>query len=255
MPYLHAGQGDPVLFIHGFADQKETWSLVARLLSRGYRVIAPDLPGYGAADRIEDTHADTDSQARFVRQFLDELGIGRAHVVGNSMGGGIAQRLATLAPAQVQTLTLICSMGPAIRKSQFTEHLEIHGGNALIPRSVEQYISMLDWVFEHKPPFPGPLLRHMARRQVARADDYEAYFSVLETEWDWSQVETPQQPTLVIQGRRDRVIHPATARGLVEQLPDARLLMLAGTGHAPQWEKPRATARALQGFLGQFPIG
>jgi pimeloyl-ACP methyl ester carboxylesterase len=255
MPYLTAGAGDPVILLHGFADQKETWSLVGRLLSSGHRIYAPDLPGFGAADRIPADAAGTRILARYVRGFMDALGLARVHVVGNSMGGGIAQRLAAAWPERVQTVSLVCSMGPDIHKSQFTQHRDERGGNVLIPQSMDEYMAMLAWVFERKPPFPGVVLRHMARRQMERAADFTAYFHTLETEWVWAEVAPVPQPTLIIQGRRDRVIHPATARGLAEELPDTRLLMLAGTGHAPQWEKPRVTADALRDFFHSQPIG
>lgn len=249
VPYLAAGDGPSVLMLHGFADQKETWSLVGRLLSARYRVLAPDLPGFGAAGRIGASEASTAVLARYVVGFMDALGVDVAHVVGNSMGGGVAQRLGAGWPDRVSSLGLICSMGPEIHKSQFTRHREQHGGNVLVPRSVDEYMAMLEWVFERKPPFPSLVMRHMARRQIERAADFTAYFATLESSWDWSSVEIAQQPTLIIQGRRDRVIHPATARGLADALPDARLLMLAGTGHAPQWERPRVTADALDAFF------
>ena len=249
MPYLTAGSGPPVVLLHGFADQKETWSLVGRILSAQHRIIAPDLPGFGAADRIRPEEAGTAALADYLAGFLEALDLAPAHVVGNSMGGGVAQRLATGWPERVRTLSLVCSMGPPLPKSQFTVHREERGGNVLVPETVEEYMAMLEWVFERKPPFPGVVLRHMARRQVERAAEFRAYFQTLEDEWDWEHVERATQPTLVVQGRRDRVIHPAMARGLADALPDSQLVMLAGTGHAPQWEKPAETARILRGFF------
>ncbi len=249
MPFVTAGSGEPVLFLHGFADQKETWSIVGRLLSDRFQIVAPDLPGFGVASRVPPSHTGTRALARYVVQFLDALGLDKVHMVGNSMGGGVAQRVAYHQPGRVHTLTLICSLGPTLLKSAIARLGETTEKNPLIPRSHEEYLEMLDWVFARKPPIPAVVMRHVARRQVARADDFTQYLRALEDDWDWDAVGLATQPTLIVQGSRDRVIHPSTARGLADELPNARLLMLSGTGHAPQWEQPAVIARALAGFF------
>jgi len=94
MPYLFAGSGQPLLMIHGFADRKETWSLTAPFLALRHQVLCPDLPGYGMAGPIEPSQASLTSQASFLLDFMDALGLESAHLCGNSMGGGVALALA-----------------------------------------------------------------------------------------------------------------------------------------------------------------
>src|SRR5690348_4425149 len=115
--YLELGEGDsvPVVLLHGFGADLNTWMFVQPALAEGRRVIALDLPGHGgSAKRLE--RADVESLAAIVGGALDALGVARLHLVGHSMGGGIAIALASREPERVATLSLIASasLGPEI---------------------------------------------------------------------------------------------------------------------------------------------
>ena len=248
IPCLVAGQGETLVLIHGFADQKETWSLIAPWLARGRRVIALDLPGYGDASALEHPSGSAiTALARFLESFLDTLGIESAHLCGNSMGGGVALALAAQSPKRVKSLILLASVGPSVHDSQLKECVE-RGVNPLLPSSMIEYEAMLDFIFERRPPLPGPVRRHLAQRHIERREIYAAQFDHL---LDDFPDEYPQltAPTLIIHGSRDRLIHPSTATVLAQRIPGAQLVMLPAIGHAPQWEAPRKTINAIQDFL------
>lgn len=250
MPFLRAGQGEPLILIHGFADQKETWSLIAPLLARRYEVIAPDLPGYGDASAIDATEAHLASQAAFLEDFLDQVGLDRVHLCGNSMGGGVALTFAARHPERVRSISLISSMGPEASPSELRSLIDGGGRNPLLPASWAEYEAMLGFIFEHRPRLPGPVWRHMASRQIARRGRYSAQFDHL-TDTLEVDLGTLRAPTLIVHGLRDRLIHPSTGEALAAQIPDTRLVLMEGVGHAPQWEAPRRTLIALQSFLAQ----
>src|SRR5215470_9377811 len=108
--YLELGEGPgvPVLLLHGFGADLNTWMFTQPALAEGRRVVALDLPGHGgSAKRVE--RADAESLAAVIAGALDELGIERAHLVGHSMGGGIASALALRSPERIATLTLVAS--------------------------------------------------------------------------------------------------------------------------------------------------
>ncbi len=115
--YLSLGEGDsvPVLLLHGFGADLNTWMFTQPVLADGRQVIAVDLPGHGGSAKQVD-HADAESLAAIVEHALNTLGIERLHLVGHSMGGGIAISLASRQPERVATLTLISSaaLGPEI---------------------------------------------------------------------------------------------------------------------------------------------
>src|SRR5580704_2246108 len=115
--YLALGESDriPVLLLHGFGADLNTWMFTQPALAEGRRVIALDLPGHGGSTKQLD-HADVESLATIVDHALKALGIERLHLVGHSMGGGIAIAFASREPERVATLTLISSaaLGPEI---------------------------------------------------------------------------------------------------------------------------------------------
>src|SRR5437868_15198432 len=115
--YLALGEGDsvPMLLLHGFGADLNTWVFTQPALAEGRQVIALDLPGHGGSTKQVD-HADAESLAATVDQALNALGIERLHFVGHSMGGGIAIAFALRQPERVATLTLIssASLGPEI---------------------------------------------------------------------------------------------------------------------------------------------
>jgi len=114
--YVRKGEsGMPVLLLHGFGGDSGGWGLLQASLSSAHDVIAVDLPGHGASDKRLAGPSLSD-QARFVARFLETIGIDRAHVVGHSMGGGIALALTLMCAAKVASLTLLApaGLGPEI---------------------------------------------------------------------------------------------------------------------------------------------
>src|SRR3712207_6016496 len=94
LAYTDTGEGPAVVLLHGFPLSSVTWRSLAPALARRFRVIVPDLLGYGASDRPAHAPLDLSAQARYVRELLEHLGIDRTALVGHAHGGGIAQRLA-----------------------------------------------------------------------------------------------------------------------------------------------------------------
>ena len=109
--YLVAGEGTPLLLLHALEESAFDWRWVMPELSRNYLVYAPDLPGFG--DSAKPTAADYSSTVfeRFTAAFLDALGIEHVAVVGNSLGGLIALRLALSTPDRVRPLGLVAALG------------------------------------------------------------------------------------------------------------------------------------------------
>ena len=102
MPYLAGGEGPTLLLLHGFTADKDNFSRVAKHLTRDFRVVIPDLPGFGEASAPEDADYGLDAQVARVAGFMEAVGIeGAAHVGGSSMGGYIAASLALVHPDTV----------------------------------------------------------------------------------------------------------------------------------------------------------
>jgi len=249
MPFVIGGTGPAILFLHGFADSRETWSFTLRLLVSRFTVIAPDLPGYGQADRVPAHEATLARQAHLVTGFLDQLGRRTVHLVGNSMGGGIAVRFAHDHPDRAHTLTLLSPMGHTQELSEAHE-LWQQGVNPLLPKTLEEYDAMLDLVLKKKLPLSRSMRAYMADRTRRKHDDLRDYFDVLLDEESGEGLPEAlshvEHPTLVIHGKEDRIIHHSTGAHYERLMPNVRVVLLDGVGHAPQLEAPRVVARYVR---------
>ena len=252
VPFLIRGWGVPVFLIHGFGGDKESWLLMARLLQARRTIVIPDLPGFGAAEAIPAERASAKAQAATLARLMDHLGFARGHLVGNSMGGGISLRFAKDYPRRASSMTLIGSVAPVVEVSEVGRALD-GGENPLIvadPNSLDALVSL---VTERAPPSTKAIRRYLASDRYARRDAHADLFRgwVLPEEGDGVplDLESIDTPALVIHGAQDRVIHPATGRGLAERLPHARLEMMEGIGHVPQMEAPSEVAAWVDAFV------
>ena len=109
--YSEGGQGEPVVLLHGFGASADSWNRFAKPLTKHYRVIAPDQPGWGASTRLETASYAYPAQVERLHQFLSALGLKRVHLIGHSMGGFIASAYAARYPDEVITLGLIAPHG------------------------------------------------------------------------------------------------------------------------------------------------
>lgn len=254
MPYLEGGEGPPLIFIHGFADQKETWSFLAPRFSRQFRVIVPDLPSHGEASLVELEHATFQGMTRNLELFLDKIGIeGPVHLCGNSMGGGVAACFARANAERVASLSMLNSIGPEDEISDLQKLLN-RGENPLIPSTVEEYWEMLNFVFAKRPPIPSLFMRHVAERAAGRHQEFVELFAHMADNIEPWEEHAPQIfcPTLLIHGREDRVIHWSSSRVWARLMPSAQLHIFDGIGHAPQWEAPQRTFGTLSAFFASL---
>ena len=108
--YSEGGRGDNVLLLHGFGASGDSWNRCAASLTRKYRVIAPDLPGWGASTRLENASYGYPAQIGRIDRLTQELKLDRFHLAGHSMGGFLASAYASQFPAKVISLGLVCPM-------------------------------------------------------------------------------------------------------------------------------------------------
>lgn len=112
--YLEGGKGTPILLLHGFGADKDNWVRMAKHLTKKYRVIAPDLPGFGESFKRAELDYDVTSQVARLSEFADKLGLTQFHIGGNSMGGYIAANYAVTCPEHIECLWLLNPFGHCI---------------------------------------------------------------------------------------------------------------------------------------------
>lgn len=246
-------RGVPLVGVHGFGGDKETWLLMAALMPRARGLALIDLPGHGASAIVPADRASIRHHAEAVLRVLDHAGIERAVVCGNSMGGGVALRLASSWPDRVAGLVLVASIGRDIHEGGARSW--VTGDNPLIPREadIERFMAL---VLERPPPVGRAVIRYVVTQRARRADQlHELFRGFVLADGDAGvprELGEIAQPALVIHGEQDRVIDKSVAHDLVASLPRAELVVMRGVGHGPQLEAPRTTARLVERFARRF---
>jgi pimeloyl-ACP methyl ester carboxylesterase len=263
--YLAAGEGPPVVLLHGAGDNALDWQWVMPALAATYRVYAPDLPGSPDSARPAADYSPAFFE-RFVAAFVDALGIGRATFVGNSLGGLIALRLALSEPERAGALVLVDSAGLGRAVNPTFTSVNIPGlGEAALPfwrtpvGAYQRAWGRTALLFAHPPrSVPREWLAEQCR--LALSPGYlEAHLTVLRALVDpggqrgvlVDQLRLLKIPTLVVWGARDRVFPQSQAKQAVAQLPEGSLTLVPECGHMPHVECPDHFLAALDDFFGE----
>jgi abhydrolase domain-containing protein 6 len=251
--YLEGGKGEPILFVHGFGMEKDGWGFFPIAFNERYRLILPDLPGFGENTRLDSATYDVPSQVTRLNRFVEKLGLNRFHLVGSSMGGYIAGYYASEYPDKVRSLALFDPAGVnSPVASDMWRRYEATGETALVYRTREGFEELLRLLFYRIPPVPGPFKSYFSEQG---ASNYPFYRKVLrdldqggmvELEPRLSRVEAR---TLVVWGANDRILHVSGAEKFRKGLKKVKVLILDQCGHAPFFEKRKETTTAYQDFL------
>ncbi|KXO98350.1 alpha/beta fold hydrolase [Tsukamurella pseudospumae] len=261
-----AGEGAPVVLLHGGgagATGASNYSRNIDVLAQKFRVIVPDMPGYGQSSKDIDQSDPFGDLAMVLRGLLDELGIDRAHLVGNSYGGAAALRLAMDRPDKVDKLIL---MGPggigttrALPTKGLNSLLGYYGGDGPSKEKLSEFIR--EYLVYDASAVPEELieLRYRASIQpdvvanppLRRPSGPTALRTLLRMDFTRDRrLADVQAPTLVIWGADDKVNRPAGGPMLAKTMPNCDLYVAARTGHWVQWERADLFNDLAATFLG-----
>ncbi len=242
------GDGAPLLLIQGLGYSRWGWDPIAPGLAKRYRVLSFDNRGIGESDKPEGPYSARE-MADDALQVLDEAGVGRAHVVGASLGGMIAQELAVAHPERVDRLVLCCTTagGPeAVPMPEVTTRLFEEAAGLDPAVALRLFIENALGVDP-----PVELVDDLYARRLADPPDPVGWHAQAAAGLTFAgvAVETISAPTLVLHGTEDNVVDHRNAQQLAGRIPDARVELLPGTGHLFFWERPEESVRILQEFL------
>jgi len=261
--HLHEfGAGTPVLMLHGGgpgASGLSNYSRNIQTLAQRFRVLVPDLPGYGRSSKAVNADDPFADLASAMLGLLDALDIPRAHVVGNSLGGACALRMALEQPGRVARLVLMGPGGIGISQNAPTAGLKrllgYYAGEGPTLDKLRSFIRE-DLVFDGSQVGEELLLERfeasidpevMAHPPLRAPKDLEA-FKRLDFLLD-PRLPTLAQPTLALWGTEDRVNPSSGAAALQAKLPACDLYLFSRTGHWVQWERADQFNAAVAAFL------
>ncbi|GAA5612807.1 alpha/beta hydrolase [Streptomyces platensis] len=262
---------EPALYVHGLGGSSQNWSDLMPLLADRVDGEAIDLPGFGHSPPPDDGNYSVSAQARAVIRYLDAAGRGPVHLIGNSMGGAAATRVAAVRPDLVRTLTLISPALPELRPQLTavpTALLAVPGITGLFGRLTH------DWTPERRtrevlalcygdPGRVSPEGFNAAVDEYARRLELPYFWEVMERSARglvnaytlggqhnlWRQAERVLAPTLLVYGGRDRLVSFRMARRAAAAFRGSRLLTLPEAGHVAMMEYPETVARAVRELL------
>ena len=257
-PYLEGGDASKplLLLVHGFAGDKDNWSMIAPYLTRDYHVIAPDLPGFGENERNPDLAYDLQAQTARLKAFADALGLSRPHVGGNSMGGWIALRYAIDYPDALASLILLNNAGVnGANESELQKQAANEDYNPLVLANLEDADRLVAMVV-HKPPhIPSRLKPVLYADGLKYRDQLDTIFWVNATEGRDhplnDRLGEVKVPTLIIWGRHDKLLDVSCVPVLEAGIAGSVSHIFEHVGHVPMIEDPKATAAVIKGFLAK----
>lgn len=245
--YLEGGPKDAevVLLLHGFGGDKDNWTRFSRSLTGGYRVIAPDLPGFGESTRHPDWDYSLPPQRSRVSGFVQALGLEQFHVVGHSMGGHLAALYTHRYPEQVLSMALFNNAGVDAPDVSDMRRALAKGDNPLVVESLEDFDGLLAFASYKQPFIPWPVKGVLAQRALDSAKFNQSIFESLKSDSSsnlepiLADVETP---VLILWGEYDRVVDVSSVNVMRPLLPRTEVVIMKDTGHLPMLERPAETA-------------
>jgi pimeloyl-ACP methyl ester carboxylesterase len=257
-----ASERPVLLFVHGVAGSSTTWSSVLPALASRYTVIAPDLPGHGESDKPRVDYS-LGAHANVVRDLMIALGVERATIVGQSLGGGVAMQLAYQHPQRCERLVLVSSGGLGPEVSWMLRALTLPGAEYLMPVLFPSFARVAGSAV-------GRRLARLGFRAPRLEQEWHAYVSLTEPDKRQSFIRTlravvdprgqavsahdrlylaSRLPTLIVWGGRDRIIPVGHASAAHEAIPGSRLVIFERSGHFPHTEEPEHFVEVLVDFI------
>lgn len=251
--YNEAGTGPVLLMLHGSGPGATGWSNFGpnmKELSKKYRCIAVDMPGWGRSDEVTPDKRD---HVEAALQFLDALGIETAAFIGNSMGGITSARFTMKHPERISHLV---TMGAGARSTLFAPAGRSEGikvlQDAYRDPSPECMRKLVD-IMTFDPAFATEaLVQQRSNSATARPEHLQNFIDGLagpRPVLDFSPLANSEVPALLIHGRDDRVVHFENSLNLVSIMPNARLVLLNQCGHWAQVEHPKEFNQLVDGFV------
>jgi pimeloyl-ACP methyl ester carboxylesterase len=256
------GERPVLLLVHGLGGSSATWRVVLPALARRYTVLAPDLPGHGESDKPRQDYS-LGAYANVLRDLMIALGVEQATVVGQSLGGGVAMQLAYQHPQRCERLVLVSSGGLGSEVSWILRALSLPGVEYLMPVLFPSLVRDAGNALSRR-------LRSLGLRAPHLEEEWRTYVSLTEPGNRHSFVRTLRSvvdpsgqvvsahdrlylasrlPTLILWGRRDRMIPVEHAAVAHEAIPGSRLVIFEDSGHFVHAEEPERFVDVVTEFV------
>jgi pimeloyl-ACP methyl ester carboxylesterase len=247
-----------LVLVHGFTGSKENWFPLAKAFNGRYRLVIPDLPGWGESERLPRENYGFLAQGERLAAFIHAVSPDRPVVlVGHSMGGGIAALVAAGYPQRVSRVALLDAAGVRFEDNRFGESV-LAGQNPFEvtdAKSLDRYIGTVFHRDDAKPWIPWPADRaYVARRRHDAAFEQAVLDRIgrgPERFLPGDEAARIRQPALLLWCKQDAVIDPSALAQYAARIPQASRVMLDDCGHMSQVERPAEVAEAIDALIAR----
>lgn len=243
--YYKAGQGEPIVVIHGGAGDARTWIKNIEVLAEKYTVYAPDLPGYGGSQPLDGRYY-IPELAEFIEVFTKELGLEKFYLVGHSLGGGIALDFALKFPEKIRKLVLVSSLCLGREIGLWLRFLSIP---AIIKTLSKIFLGItrgIVWVVDQFNPARMVMgMTPAAVRVGTSITTWHEQTLILE-----KRLPEVKMPTLLVWGGRDPVVPVMQAYRAAKVIPDCSIQVFKKRGHNVHRDELQEFSAILKHFLG-----
>ena len=247
--YYEAGDGPPLILLHGLGLDAGFWVLQIPALARTHRVYAVDMIGFGRSGKPPLEYS-VETFVEFLEGFMRQAGIPKASLIGLSLGGWVAADFAAQHPEMVERLVLVNAAGIRPPVPLTEAMLAI-----LNPGSLVEERNLLEFVLYHKELATEEFVEQLFTHRMRSGNGYTVarviHRMLTRDEWVNDKLAGVRAPALVVWGRNDMLIPLSSGEEFVRLLPGAELLVLDECGHLPPAEKPVEFTKAVTEFLAR----
>jgi pimeloyl-ACP methyl ester carboxylesterase len=243
--YYTAGQGEPLVVIHGGGGDARSWMSNIGELSEKYTVYAPDLPGYGGSQRLAGDYY-IPELSDFIGSFASSLGLERFNLVGHSMGGGVALDYALKAPQKIKKLVLVSSLCLGREIAFWVRLLSIRAILRSLGALTISILKGVKWLAERLNPAEFIMPLSLGSMTVGgNISTFREQSLVLK-----DRLAEVAVPTLVVWGARDPIVPVKHAYQAAQSIPDCRVKVFEHRGHNVHRDALAEFSSTVRGFLG-----
>lgn len=233
--YIAIGQGRPFIILHGWGSNSERWSQIAETISKqGFRVIVPDLPGFGQSDKLAKAWTIND-YVRWFEDFTKALGIEEFYLLGHSFGGALASKITIKYPQRVQKLFLVAAA--VIRKKTTQKSF-----SARVAKAIKLFSFLPYYDF----------FRKAVYRFIIRKSDYiytegimkDTYLNVISDDLEF-HVPFIKVSTVIIWGDKDQSTPVEDARAINTKIKNSKLIIIPGADHLMHKKMPEMLSEKI----------
>ena len=258
--YIESGAGEPMIMIHGWLCWGAYWKKIIPLVKDNYHVYAPDLLGHGISDKPlgKEVSYGTDAQAQRIIAFMNALGIKKAYLVGHSMGGEIAAKVALAAPDRVKGLVLISAAGMEKTPKLLPWHVRlgraVHLENlAWMMNETIIRINTPSLMFYRENPMPDEFVKDILMTNLKDMTDRKAMVKAtkegLFQNFMDKRCADIKVPTLIISAKYDIVVRPEMGERYSSLIPGAQYVCIDKAGHMAPWEQAGQVAANIKNVM------